>query len=334
MDHLQGGGQIQSSANAAFRGRGNNNNNFRGRGNGGCGRGNGGRGGGQQGPRPVCQLCGKTSHTVIKCWYRFDQAYQPEEKVAAAATNSAYGVDTNWYVDCGATDHITGELDKLSIREKYNGPDQVHAANGSGMNISHIGHSVISTPNKDLHLKNILYVPTANKNLVSANRLAFDNDAFVEIYPKFFNIKDQTMKKLLHHDRSKGWLYPLAPEPGGQSPSLNKSALSIVKPSSIRWHYRLAHPSFQIVNRVVKSFKLPCTSESNNVEHICDSCQRAKSHQLPYPKSMSLSNVPFSLVFSDVWGPAPTSIGKHDYYVSFIDDFSKYTWIYLLKKKI
>jgi histone deacetylase 1/2 len=199
------------------------------------------------------------------------------------------------------------------------------------MNISHIGHSVISTPNKDLHLKNILYVPSANKNLVSANRLAFDNNAFVEIYPKFFNIKDQATRKLLLHGRSKGRLYPLAPAPGDSS--LNKHALSIVKPSSTRWHYRLGHPAFLIVSRVIKSFQLPCSSESNNVEHICDSCQRAKSHQLPYPKSLSSSNVPFALVFSDVWGPAPTSVGRHDYYVSFIDDFSKYTWIYLLKKK-
>jgi hypothetical protein len=39
------------------------------------------------------------------------------------------------------------------------------------------------------------------------------------------------------------------------------------------------------------------------------------------------------LVFSDVWGPAPSSIGRYSYYVSFIDDHSKFTWLYLLRHK-
>jgi histone deacetylase 1/2 len=46
-----------------------------------------------------------------------------------------------------------------------------------------------------------------------------------------------------------------------------------------------------------------------------------------------VSTVPLQQIFSDVWGPVPTSVGHHNYYVSFIDDFSKFTWIYLIKKK-
>jgi hypothetical protein len=50
-------------------------------------------------------------------------------------------------------------------------------------------------------------------------------------------------------------------------------------------------------------------------------------------KSTSVSSSPLELVFSDVWGPAPTSVGRFQYYVSFIDDYSKFTWIYLLRHK-
>ena len=39
-------------------------------------------------------------------------------------------------------------------------------------------------------------------------------------------------------------------------------------------------------------------------------------------------------MFSDVWGPAhQNQLGEKKYYVSFIDDYSKFTWIYLLKYK-
>lgn len=53
--------------------------------------------------------------------------------MANAVTTNSYGIDTNWYADSGATEHITGELDKLTMREKYHGGDQVHTASSSGM---------------------------------------------------------------------------------------------------------------------------------------------------------------------------------------------------------
>jgi histone deacetylase 1/2 len=66
---------------------------------------------------------------------------------------------------------------------------------------------------------------------------------------------------------------------------------------------------------------------------VCDACQKGKSHQLPYHKSFNESSAPLELVFSDVWGPTLESVGRKKYYVSFIDDFSKFVWIYLIKHK-
>ena len=147
-------------------------------------------------------------HTTNICWHRCDENYVPQEKTASAATH-LYGVDTNWYTDTGATDHITSELEKMTVHDKYNGNDQIRTANGAGMNINHIGHAIVHTPSHPLHLNNVLHVPKAKKNLVSVHHLATDNRAFLEFHPNFFLIKDQLTKKTILEGKCKGGLYPL-----------------------------------------------------------------------------------------------------------------------------
>jgi transposase InsO family protein len=66
------------------------------------------------------------------------------------------------------------------------------------------------------------------------------------------------------------------------------------------------------------------------VSSVCNSCQVAKSHQLSYTHSIHHSTKPLQLVFCDVWGPTPIFVGRYKYYISFIDDFSKFTLIYLM----
>ena len=155
----QGGG---GSSNSGSRGGRPNFTNNRGRRDGGGGSGSSGR------SRPDvvrCQICGKPGQTAEDCWYRFDEddaSSKDDDKVVAAAEGS-YGVDTNWYLDSGATNHLTGELEKVTLHEKYHEKDQIHIASGAGMSICHIGHSVIRTPSRKIHLHKKIHVPSAKK---------------------------------------------------------------------------------------------------------------------------------------------------------------------------
>ena len=54
-------------------------------------------------------------------------------------STSSYHVDPSWYADTDATDHLTNDVDKLDVKEQYNGKDHVHTANGEGMRITHVG---------------------------------------------------------------------------------------------------------------------------------------------------------------------------------------------------
>jgi hypothetical protein len=140
-----------------------------------------------------------------------------------------------WYADSAATDHITGDLDKLSMKEHYGGQNQVHAANGSGMAIKHVGQSMVSTLSRSIILKMsyMFHNPhiTLHQFIASQVTMMYSLN-FTQF---FFLIKDQ------------------------------------------------------------------------------------------FPKSVSISTTPLELIFSGVWGPAPTSIEKHNYFISFIDDFSKFS---------
>ena len=55
---------------------------------------------------------------------------------------------------------------------------------------------------------------------------------------------------------------------------------------------------------------------------------------LPFQKSHFTASSPFELVHSNLWGPAPiTSVNGFNYYVLFVDHFTRFTWIYLLQSK-
>jgi hypothetical protein len=155
----------------------------------------------------------------------------PDPKTAAAASTS-HGTDPQGYLDSGATDHITGELDKLTMHDHYHGHDQVRTTNGTRMAINRIGTSAIPTSSHDLHLHNVLHVPRTHKHLISIHRFNLDNHTYAELHPHFFLIKGQVTKKVLLRGPCKGGLYLIL---SSLPPHLQKFASVVIKLSPDRW---------------------------------------------------------------------------------------------------
>ena len=97
------------------------------------------------------------------------------------------------------------------------------------------------------------------------------------------------------------------------------------------WHLRLGHVSVQKLRSLISSGFL------GQVKHDlveCVSCQLAKQLALSFNNSDFISHASFDLIYSDIWGPSPSAtIGESKYFVIFVDDFSQYTWIYLMHNR-
>lgn len=97
-----------------------------------------------------------------------------------------------WYLDSGATNHVTNAPRNINISSEYQGNDKLAVGNYEKLQISHIGHSVLPTcdPHKHIVLNNILCVPNITKNLISIPKLLNDNDIDVEFHKSICFIKE------------------------------------------------------------------------------------------------------------------------------------------------
>jgi hypothetical protein len=67
---------------------------------------------------------------------------------------------------------------------------------------------------------------------------------------------------------------------------------------------------------------------------FCEYCIYGKQSRVRFPSGATRENEILELVHSDVFcSVTMPSLGGSLYYVSFIDDFSRKTWIYFLRKK-
>lgn len=107
-------------------------------------------------------------------------------------------------------------------------------------------------------------------------------------------------------------------------------ACTIVRHENQVWYNHLGHPNSHVLSTLLKSSLLGNKNyDSLYVNSNCNTCKFGKSKILPFTNNGSHATKCFDVIHSDVWGITPIISHVHyKYFVTFIDDYSRFTWLY------
>ncbi|KAE8660144.1 hypothetical protein F3Y22_tig00116958pilonHSYRG00159 [Hibiscus syriacus] len=247
-------------------------------------------------------------------------ATEEEELTLTVTTPERIDYKNDWIVDSGCSNHMTGDIDsgcsnhmtgdkqKLQNLSEYNGGRMVVTTDNSRLPITHIGMK-----------KNLLSVA----QLTSSGHYVLFGPQDVKVYRDVKISKTPTIEGQRLES-----IYVMSAE----SAYVDRTRKN---ETSDLWHMRLGHVSYSKLSVMVKKSMLKGLPQLDmRTDTVCAGCQYGKAHQLPYDESKFKAKEPLELVHSDVFGLVKQqSISGMRYMVTFIDDFSRYVWVFFMNEK-
>lgn len=233
--------------------------------------------------------------------------------------------NSNWLLDSGASNHMTYNHTVLSQSKPLTSPSVIYTADGSPASATHFG----SIRTDRLSVSEVLFIPKLSMNLLSVGQLC-ESGLTVTFNASGCVVQDCLTGKEIGRGRKDGRLYQLEELHVPVQSHCHATVSSTATESPfISWHKRLGHVSFSKLSQIINNGVLgsvPVVKEPG-----CIHCNLSKHHALPFNISSSTTNDIFDLIHSDIWGPAPIpTMGGARYYVIFVDDYTRFTWVYLL----
>lgn len=233
-----------------------------------------------------------------------------------------------WWIDTGVTCHICCDKNMFSIYQEVNQGEQLFMVNASTSTVQGIGNIVLKmTSGKELTINYVLHVPDIRKNLVSGSLLVRNGFCAVFEATKVVITKNGMYvgKGYLNNDLFKLNAITIVPT------VINKvnSSAYLIESSSI-WH-RLRHVNYDTIHILVNKDLLPKFHIDAN--HKCETCVEAKLTKAPF-QSIERSTEPLNLIHSDICDlKFLQTRGVKKYFITFIDDSTRYCYVYLLRSK-
>lgn len=184
------------------------------------------------------------------------------------------------------------------------------------------------TSGKELTLKDVLFVPEIRKNLVSGwllnkhgFRLAFESDKFVLTKMGMFVGKGYALDGMFK-------MNVMAIKPSVNE--IKKSSAYLLE-CSYMWHGRLGHVNFDTLRRLINLDVIPKFHIDS--KYKCHTCVEAKLTRSSF-QSIERSANPLDIIHTDVCDmKSIPSRGGNKFFITFVDDSTKYCYVYLLKSK-
>ena len=103
------------------------------------------------------------------------------------------------------------------------------------------------------------------------------------------------------------------------------------RPSLLTWHQRLSHLNIRDLKHLLKTnYKL----NYNKDNFDCHFCEIAKSNKQQYINQPEITKAPLELIHSDIIGPLSLDRNNNRYVLTFIDDYTRYAIVCLLKDRV
>jgi hypothetical protein len=104
---------------------------------------------------------------------------------------------------------------------------------------------------------------------------------------------------------------------------------------SIIWHKRYGHFNLNSLKFMYDASMVDDMLDIYISAQTCESCELGKQHRQSFPQSISKrATHKLELVHSEICGPMNiVLLSNNVYFILFIDDFSRMTWVYFLKTK-
>ncbi|CAL1361567.1 unnamed protein product [Linum trigynum] len=234
--------------------------------------------------------------------------------------------ETSWVVDSGATIHVTSKREFFS---SYTPGDfgVVRMGNGNLSKVIGKGEVCLETMNgTKLLLKDVRHVPEMRLNLISVDKL--DEEGYCNT---FHNGQWKLTRGSLVLAKGKK-LSKLYVTEAKISPEIVNSAEN--GDTIELWHKRLGHMSEKSMAKLAQK-KVIVGLDQVHLKKCVD-CLAGKQNRVAFKSSIpSRAKNVLDLVHSDLCEPDVNvkSLGGARYFVTFIDDHSRKTWVYTLKTK-